>query len=139
MKYYFITFLFILFVPNISFAQFSNDCLGIWCTIDVDLNQQKNDLVYTIPVPPEGILLTTPNVFGTVGPIIQGPGSPHLFNNLGNTVDLHLRKNHLLLEYENNPTECVLELIVNKKVSDWGTSSPAQNFCYYYIRLLLSK
>ena len=37
MKYYFITFLFILFVPNISFAQFSNDCLGIWCTIDVDL------------------------------------------------------------------------------------------------------
>lgn len=110
-----------------------------WCTIDVDLNQQENDLVYTIPVPPEGILLTTPNVFGTVGPIIQGPGSPHLFNNLGNTVDLHLRKNHLLLEYENNPTECVLELIVNKKVSDWGTSSPAQNFCYYYIRLLLSK
>ena len=148
MKKKLLTFVFALLVATSCFARtYGNDCLGFWCTIDVDLSHNNGgDLVFTIPVPPEGIILSLPNEFNTVGPIVEGPASPYLLNNLGNTVDLHLKRSQLLVEYETNPTECVLELFVNKKVNDFGipitdshqTFNTGINQCYYYIRLLLT-
>lgn len=127
-----------IFIPTLSFAQYGNDCLGIWRTVTIDLNQTGMEVVCTIPTPLEGVLLTMPNQLGTMGPVIQGPGSPRIYN-VGSTIDIHLRKAHLLLEYEANPSECLLELFVNKQVSDWGVPTQNGNQCYYYIRLLLTK
>lgn len=122
MKQKLLTLLFALLFTTSCFAHLEgNDCLGVWCTIDVDLSQQTTgELVYTISVPPEGIYLSLPNELNTRGPVVEGPASPYLFNYLGNTVDLHLKKTQLMVEYETNPTECILELFVDKQVNDGG-------------------
>ena len=132
----------VVLLATTCFAQqYGSDCLGVLCTIDVDLSQQKGspDLVYTIFVPSEGIYLTKSNYFNSRGPIIQGPGAPYLFNYLGNTVDIHLKRAQMIVEYETEPTERFLELFVDKQVTDFGITTTYGNQCYYLIRLLITK
>lgn len=130
-----------LLVSLTSFAQTGgSNYLGVWCTIDVNLNDllnYKTEAKYTINVPPESILSSSP----MSGLSIQGPGSPHLINHLGNTIDVEFLKSHLLLEYETEPTECYCELYVDKYVDDFGNPSTSSNGnqCYYLIRVLISK
>ena len=71
------------------------DCLGDWCIVDVSLSDPlvDNYLVYTIPKP----------LYAISG--IYGPGMPRLFNDLGGTMDLYLRKFDLQLLYK--PSCCV--------------------------------
>ena len=102
-------------------------CLGTWCYVDVSLSDPTNAgyLIYTIPAPPEGF----------TGGII-GPGSPHFFNNLGSTIDLHLRKSMLLLEVdENNEATLILDAQVNKYVPamEGVISAGAYVQCHYHI------
>ena len=137
MKQKLLTFLIALFVSLTCPAKTSgSDCLGVWCTIDVNLNELTNrEARYTITVPPEGI---APELhYSSLS--IQGPGSPHLFNYLGTTVDIIFLKNQFLAEYEEEPTERFCELYVDKYVDAWGVPSSSGNQCYYLIRLLIRK
>lgn len=139
MKRRILSLLFVVFMSVQCFAQSHSgfDCLGVWYTVLVDFTQPtQNELVFTIPVHPEGIYLDTPNGLGnTRGPVIQGPGRPRLWNYLGNTVDLYLNKKELLIISETS-NECTLDLFVNRTVDAWGTPNLGNmTQCYYYIRV----
>lgn len=111
-------------------------CLGIWCYVNVHLSTDPVDggyLKYTIPVPSEGI-----SPYGGV----QGPGSPILFNNLGNTVELWLRRVHVDLAANGQNCELPVEFRVNKWTTGWGSYStiPGNGTqCYYWIVLLVEQ
>jgi len=112
------------------------ECLGVWCYITVDF---KNDPVtsdgyfkYTIQTPPNGIQYAC----------MQGPGAPYLFNHLGSTVDLYIRKMRLELDadgYDSVP----IELFVDTWIGDSGyyqsmptdNSNTIKNQCFYQIIL----
>lgn len=127
----------ILAVSMVKAQDRSYACLGTLCYVSVYLNKDSvadGYFTYTIPVPPEGIYSFHE---------VQGPGSPYLTNHLGNTVDLELRRSHLLLAVDGEDCEVPLELLVNKWSYDWGsyTTTPDLNAaqCYYLIRLLVTQ
>ena len=80
----------------------------------------------------------TINLFlGFTGGII-GPGSPCFFNNLGNTIELHLRKSHLVVESDGNEmTTLILDAEVNKYVLGMEGSISSGDYvrCHYHIIL----
>ena len=123
-------FLFSLVLMNKGYAQECDEgCLGIWCYVDVSLSDPVNagELIYTISAPPEGF----------TGGLI-GPGSPSFFNNLGSTIDLHLKKSHLVLELDGNDfVQLILDAQVNKYVlgTDGAISSGNYVQCHYHIIL----
>lgn len=126
---FFLLFSFVL--TNVSYAQThtcDEGCLGTWCYVDVSLSDPTNggELIYTIPVPPERF---------TGG--IMGPGSPTLFNDLGNTIELHLRKSHLVVEADGGDVQLVLDAQVNKYViaTEGAISSGDYVQCHYHIVL----
>ena len=89
----------------------SEGCLGIHCYVTVDLD---NDPVvnggyvkYTIPTPRENL------------DYIQGPAGAYLSNNLGNTVDIYVRKIHLELALSDYvAVEVPFELFVKTDTGD---------------------
>ena len=110
---------FILFLTQVCLVKAIDDsyaCLGILCYVNVDLSSDPVDsegfLTYTIRTPSENL---APN-YG-----VQGPGSPRLTNNLGSTVDLKLRRSHLALEADGRNCELVIDVLVNKWSSGWGS------------------
>lgn len=118
-----------IYVNKINAQTCDQGCLGTWCYVDVSLSDPTDAgyLIYTISAPPEGF----------TGGII-GPGSPRFFNNLGSTVDLYLRKSHLLLEVdENNEATIILDAAVNKYNSaiEGSISSDTYIQCHYHIVL----
>lgn len=135
MKCHFLSFsLFVLFsfvLTNVSYAQNSvcgEGCLGTWCYVDVSLSDPTNagELIYTIPMPPERF---------TGG--IMGPGSPYLFNNLGNTIELHLKRGQLVVEADGGNVQLVLDALVDKYViaTEGSVSSGDYAQCHYHIIL----
>lgn len=97
------------------------DCLGIWCYVNASLSDPlvSGRLVYTIPMPSENILS------------ISGPGAPHLFNCLGNTIELHLSLPDLILELDGHDSvQLDLEMVINRM-------SPFGSACHYHIKLNL--
>lgn len=119
----------LMFVGKTNAQTCDQGCLGTWCYVDVSLSDPVDSgyLVYTIPVPPEGF----------TGGII-GPGSPCFFNGLGNTIELHLRKSHLVVESDGNEmTTLILDAEVNKYVlgMEGAISSGDYVRCHYHIIL----
>ena len=113
----------------------SEGCLGIHCYVTVDLD---NDPVvnggyvkYTIPTPRENL------------DYIQGPAGAYLSNNLGNTVDIYVRKIHLELALSDYvAVEVPFELFVKKWILpnggtyDYPVSGAAQ--CFYYVVFMIN-
>ena len=121
-----------VFVEKIKAQTCDEGCLGTWCYVDVSLSDPVNagELIYTIPVPPEGF---------TGG--IMGPGSPYLFNDLGSTIELHLKKGHLEIEADGNETTTLmLDALVNKYVlgTEGYISSGDYVQCHYHIILRIT-
>ena len=110
------------------------DCLGRLCYVTVDLN---NDplidgmyLKYTIPAPSE-------NIYS-----IQGPGISLVFNDLGSTVDILVRKTHLELALADSPNrEIPCDVLVEKWVDEYGkyeyNQTNANIMCHYHIVLMI--
>jgi len=120
-----------IYAQNDSLAEptFAQEYLGIHCYVSVDL---KNDpvengyLKYTIPVPREGV------------DFIQGPAGSYLLNNLGNTVDVYVRRSHLELALADMPyAQVPFELFVHLWKSPNGSTStfpdPTKEQCFYYV------
>lgn len=123
--------LFSFVLTNISYAQTAvcgEGCLGTWCYVDVSLSDPTNagELIYNIPMPPERF---------TGG--IMGPGSPYFFNDLGNTIELHLRKSHLVVEADGGNVQLILDAQVDKYViaTEGSVSSGDYAQCHYHIVL----
>lgn len=108
------------------------DCLGTHCYITVFLNSHPvtadGFFKFTINVPPEGAVN------------VQGPAGAYLSNNLGNTVDLYVRKIHLDLAADGVNTEVPFELLVNKWTTGWGNynTSGTGAQCYYWIKIMVN-
>lgn len=107
-------------------------CLGTFCRISVYLNSDPvtpdGYLKYTIPTPPETIF------------DVQGPAGSFLANNLGNTVDLYIRKSQLeLAAADMSQCEIPFELLVDKWKDEWGEPSVSGVGirCYYHIILMV--
>lgn len=110
------------------------DCLGVHCYITVDLNNDPvtsdGYLKYTISKPQEGI------------ESIQGPTAVYLSNDLGNTIDIYIKKIHLIPLTRAITSEIPYELIVKKWVDRWGspisegTAEAIQ--CHYHVVLLVN-
>ena len=83
-------------------------------------------LKYTITVPKEGIT------------DLQGPAGCYLANNLGNTIDIYVRKIHLDLAADGVTCEVPFELYVNKWVDMWGEPAASGIQCYYWVKFLVS-
>ena len=133
MKHCFFRFLLVaLFsfaLPNVNNAQTCGiGCLGTWCYVDVSLSDPTyaGDLIYVIPVPPEGFAGS-----------IMGPGSPRLYNNLGSTVELRLKKSHLEVESDGGNAQFVLDALTNEFVQDMEGSISSGGYarCHYHIIL----
>ena len=103
------------------------DCLGDWCIVDVSLSDPlvDNYLVYTIPKPPYAISG------------IYGPGMPRLFNDLGGTMDLYLRKFDLLPHLDEGDDYAILYL----EMTVGTTNDPLVNDYggHYHIKLILRR
>ena len=115
---------------NTSFA-----CLGKLCYINVDLaTTDKAFLTYTINVPKE----YQSNSYG-----IAGPASPHLQNFLGDSVDIVLNRNQLIIESDEQNCQLIINLFVDKWVDQFGNKSntPGNQYyqCYYDIVLLIQQ
>lgn len=116
----------------------SYTCLGVLCYVDVNLTTDPVNggmLRYTIPTPPD----YDPMYSG-----VQGPGSPHLTNYLGSTIDLELRHSHLSLEYKGQNTQFPIDILVKKWSTGWGlyTTDPRYDEyaqCYYQVIIILNK
>lgn len=122
-----------VYVCNAQSTSYTN--LGILCYINVSLSHD--------PVDNQGYLTYTINTPDETACGIQGPGSPILTNNLGNTVDIKIRRTHLDLAADGLNCEIPLELTVAKWSTGWGhyTTSPSSSGaqCYYYIVLLIEQ
>ena len=138
MKKNFIVFVISYLLMTISFtakAQFSENpinCLGTHCYISVFLNSDPvtsdGMLKYTINVPREGISN------------LQGPAGNYFANNLGNTVDIYIRKIHLDLAADGVTCEIPFELYVNKWVDYLGNpiSDNTGIQCFYWVKFMVS-
>ena len=119
MKKTFISFVVFSLIMTVSFVAKAQtigaspvNCLGTHCYISVFLNSDpvasNGMLKYTIRVPQERIV------------DIQGPAGCYLANNLGNTIDIYVRKIHLDLAADGVTCEVPFELYVDKWVDIWG-------------------
>ena len=112
-------------------------CLGLLCYVNVNLTTDPVNagmLTYTIPTPPD---------YDPIYSHAQGPGSPHLTNCLGSTIDLQLRRSHLLLEYDGQNTQFPVDILVKKWSTGWGqyTTDPGYDEyaqCYYQVIIILN-
>ena len=136
MKKTFISFVVFFVIMTMSFVAKAQsiptpiNCLGTHCYISVFLNSDPvtpdGMLKYTITVPKEGIT------------DLQGPAGCYLANNLGNTIDIYVRKIHLDLAADGVTCEVPFELYVNKWVDMWGEPAASGIQCYYWVKFLVS-
>lgn len=143
-------FVLTLFMLLISFNRMyainaGPDYLGLWSIVEVDLSDTgSNEVVCTIPIPPEGIGPFMYNGRYEDGYDIQGPGQPYLFNEQGSTVEIHFKRKMLQIETSISGFDNMfLELYVNKWVGNAGKyyTYPADNTtrCHYLIKLVNGK
>ena len=117
-----------------DYPDLSYNCLGTHCYVSVDFNNDRVEngyLKYTIPVPKEGV------------DFISGPVGCYLGNNLGNTVELYVRRTHLELLASDQPhAQVPFELFVRLWKDHQGVTttipSGVENQCYYYVVFNLS-
>lgn len=111
------------------------DCLGLHCYITVDLNNDpvtsNGYLKYTISKPRERIN------------DIAGPTAAYLANDLGSTIDIYINKMQLLPLTRAITSEIPYELLVDKWVDKWGTTTtmgtPEAIQCHYHVVLLITQ
>ena len=106
------------------------DCLGVLAYVDAFPEYVvNNQIIATIPVPPEGIN-------SSASPV--GPGHPQLQNNLGSTVDLILDYRNLHILVDGVPGDVNIDIHVNKWMSVLGVYSSSYSSiycipCYYTV------
>lgn len=132
-----LAFVALMIQVNCIMAQdISNACLGQLCYVNVDLSVPNNNafLIYTIRVPKD---------FQSYSYGIIGPGSPHLQNFLGNSVDMVLNRNQLIAESNGQNCQFIISLFVNKWTDGFGSFSDTEKKgyfpCYYNIVLLIQQ
>lgn len=153
----FITFAILSFLsPLTGYAQFEHehgpDCLGVWCSIDVNLKSDgagSRTAEYSFPHPPECL---GPMQYNNGYPMYYdntyfqciGPGRPYITVNGGDPV-LHLDLKNLGLEVGfmaeqqgNNPDyiETTVEFPVQRLAYDPACHEEEYQ-CYYHIRLVV--
>ena len=133
LRFIIFTLLSIVSVTSKAQSEWSGpECLGTHCYISVYINRDPVVdnwyLKYTINVPAEGSV------------DVQGPMAAFLFNNLGNTVDLYIRKSQLDIIADGVNCEIPIELWVNKWVTPLGSynTSGEGTRCFYWIKLLVN-
>ena len=141
MKKILLSFILCFLISNINiYAQeyhFGPDCLGIWCSIDVDLTTSPTPKYheYPFPDPPEEIGVAN-TIRGEVVIVHQsrvnciGPGRPYINNELGGNLILCL--DLLDLDLTGEETEALVSFPV-QKLSIYGDQ------CYYYIRIVIKR
>lgn len=141
MKKILFSFILCFLISNISiYAQeyhFGPDCLGVWCSIDVDLTTPPTPKYheYPFPDPPEQIGVAN-TIRGEVVIVHQsrvnciGPGRPYINNELGGNPILCL--DLLDLDLTGEETEALVSFPV-QKLSIYGDQ------CYYYIRIVIKR
>lgn len=141
MKKIILSFILCFLISNINiYAQeyhFGPDCLGIWCSIDVDLTTSPTPKYheYQFPDPPEEIGVAK-TIRGEVVVIHQGhvgcigPGRPYINNELGGSPILCL--DLLALDLTGEETEALVSFPV-QKLSIYGDQ------CYYYIHIVIKR
>ena len=120
------------------------ECLGIWCTVDVDLatdGAQGINASYPIPHTPEFFGNMQGGYSDSSYVVCYGPGYPHITVQ-GGEAELHLNLKNLeieatvMAEQQGNNTgyvETMVDFPVQRTVNVFGSSIQ----CHYHIRLVV--
>ncbi len=125
--------LFLLCIVTTGAAQHvhGDNYLGIWTYIDVDLQNDpvdsEGDLIYPMPIPPEGCNF-----------VISGVGMPRLidYNGTGDMM-LHLRKEALEIATRHDTEIVTYDLGFPVSKRRFCVYSDSYIQCYYVVRLVI--